>query len=81
MFLTFLTSPRFSSHVSLFYYTFLTLHFWHQTNDEGAEAKIAAAYATDPGASPNGKYVSTDEAIKDSVNHPDVSAHAPLFCL
>lgn len=42
------------------------------TNDEGAEAKIAAAYATDPGASPAGKYVSTDEAIKDAVNHPNL---------
>jgi hypothetical protein len=40
------------------------------TNDEKAEAKIAAAYATDPGASPDGHYVSTDEAIKDAVN-PD----------
>jgi hypothetical protein len=42
------------------------------TNDEQAEAKIAKAYATDPGASPLGKYVTTDEAIKDSVNHPNV---------
>jgi hypothetical protein len=42
------------------------------TNDEGAESKIAAAYATDPGASMNGKYVSTDEAIKDAVNHPEI---------
>ena len=42
------------------------------TNDEGAEAKIAAAYASDPGASPSGKYVSTDAAIKDAVNHPNL---------
>jgi len=42
------------------------------TNDEKAEANISATYASDPGASPSGKYVSTDEAIKDAVNHPDL---------
>ena len=42
------------------------------TNDEQAEGKIAAAYASDPGASPTGKYVSTDEAIKDAANHPNL---------
>ena len=36
------------------------------TNDEKAEAKIAAEYMTDPGASPAGKYITSDEAIKDS---------------
>lgn len=42
------------------------------TNDESAEAKIAAAYSTDPGASMHGKYVTTDEAIKNSVNYQNV---------
>lgn len=42
------------------------------TNDEAAEAKIAAAYATDPGASPHGRYVTSDAAIKDSVNYPNL---------
>ena len=42
------------------------------TNDEKAEANISPTYASDPGASPNGQYVSTDEAIKDAVNHPDL---------
>lgn len=42
------------------------------TNDEAAEAKIAAAYANDPGASPTGRYVPTDEAIKDSINFPNI---------
>ena len=42
------------------------------TNDESAEAKIAAQYATDPGASPGGHYVATDEAIKDASKYPDL---------
>lgn len=51
-----------------------SIHILYQvpTNDEVAEGKIAAAYASDPGASPNGKYVPTDEAIKDSINYPNL---------
>ena len=42
------------------------------TNDPAAEAKIAAAYATDPGASRDGRYVSTGEAINASANYPNL---------
>ena len=42
------------------------------TNDEKAEAKIAAEDMTDPGASPAGKYITSDEAIKDSSNYPNL---------
>ena len=41
------------------------------TNDDNAEAKIAAQYATDPGASPDGHYVATDDAIMDASKYPD----------
>ena len=33
---------------------------------------VQLAPARGTGASPNGKYISTDEAIKDAVNHPDL---------
>ena len=42
------------------------------TNDPAAEAKIAAAYATDPGASRDGRYVSTGEAINASASYPSL---------
>ena len=42
------------------------------TNDEAAEAKISAAYASDPGASPHGKYISTDHAINLSASYSDL---------
>lgn len=42
------------------------------TNDEAAEAKIFAAYQSDPGASASGSYVTSDAAIKDSVNYPNL---------
>lgn len=42
------------------------------TNDDNAEAKIAAQYATDPGASPDGHYVATDDAIMDASKYPDL---------
>ena len=41
-------------------------------NDAAAEAKIAEAYATDPGASPTGRYINTSEAIANSAKYPDV---------
>ena len=42
------------------------------TNDEAAEAKIAAAYENDPGASPNGKYITADAAVNMSSNYPNL---------
>eukprot|EP00937_MAST-01D_sp_MAST-1D-sp2_P001120 g1120.t1 len=41
-------------------------------NDAAAEAKIAHAYAADPGASRTGRYVNTSEAIATSARYADV---------
>jgi hypothetical protein len=41
-------------------------------NDPVAEAKIKAAYLNDPGASPNGTYISASEAIAASSNYTNL---------
>eukprot|EP01046_Picozoa_sp_COSAG06_P010524 COSAG06_NODE_576_length_14051_cov_5.354644_1_plen_291_part_10 len=42
------------------------------TNDESAEAKIVAAYKSDPGASINGTYMSATQGVAAAANYPDI---------
>jgi hypothetical protein len=42
------------------------------TNDPKAEAKIAEAYANDPGASINGKYMNATEGVAAAANFPHI---------
>ena len=42
------------------------------TNDEAAEAKIVAAYKSDPGASINGTYMSATQGVAAATNYPDI---------
>ena len=41
-------------------------------NDVQAEQKIAQAYRNDPGASPNGTYITAEKGITMAAHYPDV---------